>query len=59
MTTEQIRGKLKLLHEAENEINKKIAKADVIIKGLIKEKATLGLRVSKNMKYRNKLINKL
>lgn len=59
ITTEQIREKLKILHKHENEFNRKIAKADQTIKGCQKEIKKLAKQVSKNMLYRNKLINQL
>ncbi len=59
MTTEQIREKLLVLHKKEDELNRKIAKADNTIKGCRKEKEKWAKQVSKNMKYRNSLINKL
>lgn len=59
MTTEQIRKKLLDLHIRENELNRKISKADNTIKGCRKEIEKLAKKVSKNMRYRNILINKL
>ncbi len=59
MTAKQIRDKLLLLHEQENEYNRKIAKADNAIKGLRKEIERYAKLVSKNMKYRNQLIKQL
>lgn len=59
MTTEQIRSKLKILHDQENELNRKMAAADNKIKGLRKEISKHAKMVSKNMLYRNKLINQL
>lgn len=59
MTTEQIREKLLQLHIQENDLNRNIARLDCEIKGRRKLIATLAKKVSKNMKYRNDLINRL
>lgn len=59
MTTEQIRERLLLCHQAEDEINKRMGRIDAQIKGLNKDKAKLAKQVSSNMRYRNTLILKL
>lgn len=59
MTIEQIRERLILCHQAENEINRKMSVLQATIKHSEKEKKKLALQVSKNMRYRNSLINKL
>ncbi len=59
MTTEQIRERLLLCHQAENSINKELSRLDKVIKDANKKKTALAKRVSKNMKYRNSLIAKL
>lgn len=51
--------KLKQLHEHENEFNKEIGKIDKKIFALIKRKRKLQKQVSRNMIYRNQLINEL
>lgn len=59
MTTEQIRERLLLCHQSENEINRQIGKIDCQIKEAHKKKKKLALQVSKNMRYRNSLILKI
>lgn len=59
MTKEQIRERLILCHQSEDAINKQIGHLDKTIKDAEKKKVKLAKQVSKNMLYRNKLINKL
>lgn len=54
-----IRNRLKTLHDQENDLNKEMGKIDHQIKLLKKKKAKVARRVSKNMLYRNRLINQL
>ncbi len=59
MTNEQIREKLALCKQSENAINKELSRLEWTIKDAKKKKAKLAIQVSKNMRYRNSLINKL
>lgn len=59
MTTQQIRQRLLLCHQSENELNREIGKLDNTIKDARKKKIKLAKAVSKNMRYRNSLILKL
>jgi len=59
MTQEQIREKLFNCHKTENDYNREMAKLDLQIKSIEKRKAALARKVSKNMRYRNSLIEKL
>jgi hypothetical protein len=59
MTKEQIRERLILCHQAEDAINKDMGNLNKIIKDAEKKKIKLAKQVSKNMLYRNKLIQKL
>lgn len=59
MTVAQIQELLKTLHEQENVLNREGAKLDLQIKSATKRKAVLAKRVSKNMRYRNHLIENL
>jgi hypothetical protein len=49
--------KLTELHEHEDEFNKEMAKIDFNIKQLKARKEKLRKQISRNMKYRNLLIN--
>lgn len=59
MTQQQIREKLSSCHKTENGYNKEMAKLDLQIKGIIKRKISLARKISKNMRYRNSLIERL
>lgn len=59
LTTELIRERLKKCHADENAMNKELSKLDWTIKDCNKKKIKLAAKISKNMKYRNLLINKL
>jgi len=59
MTNEQIRERLQALHKAENELNKELSTHHKEIMWRLKKKEVLTKQISKNMKYRNYLINKL
>lgn len=54
-----IKEKLTELHEHEKEWNIEIGKIDKQIRQLQKYKSKLAIKISKNMKYRNLLINQL
>lgn len=54
-----VKEKLLQLHRQEDEMNKQIGKLDKEIRVANRKKAKLAKMVSSNMKYRNKLINKL
>lgn len=59
MTKEKIRERLKVCHENENELNRKISTLDITIRNCEKQKLKIAKQVSNNMLYRNKLINQL
>lgn len=59
MTTEEIRERLRDCKVAENAINTQLTGLDKTIKDCQKQKKKLAMLVSKNMKYRNSLIEKL
>lgn len=59
MKPETIKERLKELHRQEDELNKQIGKFDKTIRHCQKQKLSISKRVSKNMRYRNELINKL
>lgn len=59
MTNEQIREKLATCKIAENAINKQMSAENYKIKEAKKKIKKLAIQVSKNMKYRNSLIDKL
>lgn len=59
MTQDQIRKRLTDCHDAENKMNKEMSDLYWQIKTAIKRREKLFKQVSKNMKYRNSLINKL
>lgn len=59
MTKEQIKQRLTECHESENILNKELTRLDWTIKQTIKKKLKIAKKVSKNMKYRNVLINQL
>lgn len=56
MIPQEIKDKLKVLHNEENELNYEMAKIDKAIKQLEKDKSKLAKRISFNMKKRNQLI---
>lgn len=58
-TKEQIRQKLNKLHEEENAYNKEMTRLFNQCKWNQKRMSKLATLVSKNMLYRNKLINQL
>lgn len=59
MTNDQIRERLALCKQAENKINKEMSFLNYTIKECQKKKKKLAIQVSKNMRYRNQLIDKL
>ena len=59
MTNEKIRERLEECRKAENKLNKEMSRLSYEIKVAYKKKMKLAIRVSKNMKYRNSLINQL
>lgn len=59
MTQEQIREKLSSCHKTENGYNREMAKLDLQVKAIEKRKIVLARKISKNMRYRNRLIEKL
>lgn len=58
-TREQTLEKLKRAHEQEDEFNREMGAIDKLIREQNKRKDKLKRLVSKNMKYRNTLINML
>ncbi len=59
ITIKQIKDRLLELHFREDAMNKEMGKLHKVILDAQKAKNKLALRISKNMKYRNVLINKL
>lgn len=59
MTTEQVKEKLLTLHVKEDSMNKEMSECDKQIRQLILKKTRLAKKISRNMKFRNLLINKL
>lgn len=59
MTKDQVKTKLKKLHEDEDKLNKQMGKNNKQIAHLQKQNVKLAKSVSKNMLYRNSLISKL
>lgn len=59
MTTEQVKEKLLTLHVKEDSMNKEMSVCDKQIRQLILKKTRLAKKISRNMKFRNLLINKL
>lgn len=55
----EIRSVLKKLHDQENDLNTEMTKLDKVITNALKRKGKIVKRISANMKYRNRLINKL
>lgn len=58
-TREQILSKLKDCHKQEDDLNKALSEIDKEIDRLTKVKAKTSKLISKNMKYRNLLIEQL
>lgn len=59
MNKKQIREKLSELKQAENALNKEGSRLNFIIKDAERKKKKVAKQVSANMRYRNRLINKL
>lgn len=59
MSEERLRKKLKKTHQLEDGYNIEIGQIDKQIKLLITRKKKLSRMISKNVKYRNLLINEL
>lgn len=59
MTKEQMKERLSNCHLAENSLNKQMGKLDYTIKESQRQKKKLAVKISKNMKYRNGLIERL
>lgn len=57
LNPEQLRNKIQQLHEHENDFNREISEIDKRMRQLIIRKNKLAKNISRNVIYRNNLIN--